>query len=203
MPDFPIGGIDVVAGDGVAAAQMRIRRFSADPFRQSFRGRTHGNRQARRVKCRSPQIGAAPVIGIPIIPEVRGLVLPGNRQVGVDVGALLNLILRQRHFQTLGFPVRMGYREWGDQYLPAAKPAAGFHRKIADAPRLIVEIELLHRSDLAILSLYGEALQMIRISQHRFGPPGHLPVRFGRRRSIHQRRSLTPQPPLRPSAGSR
>ena len=36
--------------------------------------------------------------------------LPRDRQVGVDVGAVLNLPLGQRHIEAPGFPVRMDHR---------------------------------------------------------------------------------------------
>ena len=89
--------------------------------------------------------------------------LPGNGPVRVDVGAFLNLPFRQCHIQPLGLPVRLDHGDWRDQHLPAAKPAAGFHRKVADGPRLVVEIELIDSSEIAVRSSNCETFQVRRI----------------------------------------
>jgi len=60
----------------------------------------------------------------------------------IDVRAVLNLLFRQRHIQSLGWPVRMEDREWRDQDLrPPSQPPV-FYREVADSPRFIVEIEI-------------------------------------------------------------
>jgi hypothetical protein len=68
----------------------------------------------------------------------------------IDVGALLDLLFGQRHIQTPGWPVRVDYGDWRDQHSPTAKPTAGVYREVADAPCLIVEIELVYSSKLTV-----------------------------------------------------
>src|ERR1035437_6784264 len=114
MADIAIGGLSAIASDGFGAAQMRIRRLSSDPLRHGFRGGSCGTSHARRGERWAPQVGTTPIIGIPVIPEVCGLVLPGDRPGRVDVGTFLNLLFRKRHIQPLGWPVRMDYGEWRD-----------------------------------------------------------------------------------------
>src|ERR1039458_2885821 len=139
---------------------MQIRRLSPTLLPLPSAGSSCGNSQARRVERGAPQIGATPIIGIPVIPEVCGLVLPGDGLVRVDVGAILNLLFRQRHLQSLGLKVRLDYREWRDQHSPAAKPAAGVYHEVADGPCIIVEIELIDRSKLAVRSSDHKTLQL-------------------------------------------
>ncbi len=158
MANFAVGRFHVIAGDGFGAAQVRIRGLSFDSARPRFRRSSHWNRQARRVARRAPQVGTTPIIGISVIQVVFGLVLPGDRLMRVDVRAILHLLFRQRHIQSLGWPVRVEYGDWRDQHLPAAQPAAGFYREVADGPGLIVEIELIHGSKLSVRSLDGRDL---------------------------------------------
>jgi len=94
----------------------------------------------------------------------------------IDVGAGLNLLFSQRHIQSLGWPVHMEDREWRDQHLPAAKPAAGFDREVADCPGLIVEVELIYSSKLSVRGLNRETFQKCDIRQHCLCPPGRLYV---------------------------
>jgi hypothetical protein len=81
----------------------------------------------------------------------------------IDVGAVLNLLLRQRHIQTLGLPIRGDYEDWRDQHSPAAKPSRGVYREVADGPCLIVEIELIYSSKLAVCSSDHKTVQMRNI----------------------------------------
>ena len=74
------------------------------------------------------EIGSAPIEGISVIPEVCDLVLPGDWLMRIDVRAILNLLFRQSHIQSFGLPIRHANNgDRRDQYLPAAKPAAGLH----------------------------------------------------------------------------
>src|ERR1035441_10606706 len=160
MADFTIGRFNVIASNVFATAQMRIRRLSPDPLHHPFGRSSCWNSQARRVERGAPQIGATPIIGIPVIPEVCGLVLPGDGLVRVDVGAILNLLFRQRHIQSLGLKVRLDYREWREKHSAASKPAAGVYHEVADGPCIIVEIELIDRSKLAVRSSDPKTLQL-------------------------------------------
>jgi hypothetical protein len=54
----------------------------------------------------------------------------------------------------------MDYRNWRDQDSPAAKPTASFEREVADGPCLIVEIELIYSSELAVCTSDHKTLQM-------------------------------------------
>src|ERR1035437_1628263 len=96
MADFTIGRLNVIASDGFVTAQMRIRRLCPDPVRQRLLESSYWNRQARRVKRWAPHIGTAPIVGIAVIPEESGLMLPGDGLVCVDVGAVLHLLFRQQ-----------------------------------------------------------------------------------------------------------
>jgi len=49
------------------------------------------------------------------------------------------------------------------QHLPAAKPSGGVYRKVADGPCLIVEIELIYSSKLAVCSSDHKTFQMRNI----------------------------------------
>jgi hypothetical protein len=63
---------------------------------------------------------------------------------------MLNLFFGQRHIQSPGPQVRMDHGEWRDQHLPSAKPAASVYHEVANDPRVIIEVELIYRSKLAI-----------------------------------------------------
>ena len=85
----------------------------------------------------------------------------------IDVRAILNLLFRQSHIQSFGLPIRHANNgDRRDQYLPAAKPAAGVNREIADSPGLILEIELIYRPNLAIHGPDRQSVEIFRISQH-------------------------------------
>jgi hypothetical protein len=58
--------------------------------------------------------------------------------------------------------------------LPATKPSAGFYREVADCPGLIVELELIHSSELTVRGSDRKALQLGSIPQHCVYPPGQL-----------------------------
>src|ERR1035441_10291983 len=168
MADIAIGGFNVIASDGFGAAQMRIRRLFPDPVRRRFRGSSCWIDEGRRVERRAPQVGTTPIRGTPVIPEVCGLVLPGDGLVHVDVGTFLNLLFRQPHIQPLGLPVRMDYGDWRDQHWPAAEPAAGFYREVTDGPCLIVEIELIYTPELTVRGSDCKTFQVrcIRFNTH-------------------------------------
>src|ERR1700735_4944535 len=108
----------------------------------------------------APQIGTTPVVGIPVMPEIFGLVLPADGQVRIHIGARLTLLSGQRHIESSGFPVGLDYGNRRDQNTPAAKPAAGFDREVANGPRVIVEIELFDGSQFAIRGTDYKARQM-------------------------------------------
>src|ERR1039458_10581717 len=114
MADVAISRGDVVASDSFGAAQMRIRGFFPNPFRQRFLRSDGWNIQVHRAVRWAPQIGTSPIIWIPVIPEVFSLVLPGYGPVRVDVGAMLHLLSRQRHVQPLGLPIHINHRKWRD-----------------------------------------------------------------------------------------
>src|ERR1022692_2230045 len=158
MADFTISRFHVITSDGFRAAQMRIRGLGLD-LACCFCGGGCWNSQIRRVEHWAPQIGTTPIIGISVIQVVFGFMLAGDRQMRVDVRAILNLLFRQRNIQPLGLPVRMEYGHWRDQHLPSAKPTTGFYREVADSPRLIVEIELINSSKLSIRSVDHETFQ--------------------------------------------
>src|ERR1035438_10179583 len=97
MADVTIGSLDGIAGDGLGTAKMRIGRLSLYPGGHRLCRSSRGNGHACRVERWAPQIGTTPIIGISVIPEVCGLVLPGDGLVGVNAGAILHLLLCQRH----------------------------------------------------------------------------------------------------------
>src|ERR1039457_5085524 len=152
MADFTIGRFNVIAGNGFATTQMRIRRLSPYAILQRFRRGNSRSSQARRIERWAPKIGTTPIVWIPVIPEECGLVLPRDGPLRVDIAAFLNLLFRQRHIQSLGWPVCRGDGHWRDQHRPPAKPAAGVNREVADCPCLIVEIELIHSPKLTVRS---------------------------------------------------
>jgi hypothetical protein len=74
-------------------------------------------------------------------------------------GLFSTCFFRQRHIQSLRLPVRLDYGERRDQHLPAA----GLHHKVADGPSLVVEIELIYSSNLAVRGPDLKTFQMGRI----------------------------------------
>src|SRR5580658_1697309 len=143
MAEFAISGLNVIASDGADTAQMGIRRLTWDLVRcRRFGSRAYTSRVVRG----APQEGTTPIVGVAVVPVVFGFMLSGNRLMRVDVGAILNVFFRQRHIQTLGFPIRIDHCKWRDQHLPSAQPAAGVHSEIADGPALILQIDLIYRS---------------------------------------------------------
>src|ERR1035437_7321112 len=121
----------------------------------------------------------------------------------IDVGAVLNLLLGQRHIQALGLQVRMDNGKWRDQYLPASKPAAGFYREVPDSPCLIVEIELIDGSKLSVRSLDRQTFHIRSFRQHVVAPPGAVIKLFSVSRIHTSRAILRPLLLLRPSTLSR
>jgi hypothetical protein len=87
-------------------------------------------------------------------------VLPGDGLVRVNVGAVLDLLFRQRHIHAPGLPVSVDNGNWRDQHLPAGKPPVGFYRKVADGPCLIVEIEMIYSSNFAVRGMDLKTSQM-------------------------------------------
>ena len=92
MADFTIGSFDVIAGDGLVTAQMRIHGRFVDVLRLRFVKDGCRNRQARWVRRWAPHVRSAPIVGITVVPHVHALMLPGDGLVRVDVGAVLHLL---------------------------------------------------------------------------------------------------------------
>ena len=86
--------------------------------------------------------------------------LARHRLVRGDIGAILNLLLSQRHIQAPGLPVHLEHGDGRDQHLPAAQPAGGVYRKVADGPGLIVEVQLIYGSKLAVRRSDRNTLQV-------------------------------------------
>ena len=161
MADFAILSFNVIARHGCSAAQMRIRRFFLDSFQRLglFRSSDFSS-QSRRVIRWTPQVRTAPIIWTSVIPEVCCLVLPRDGFVCIDIGAILHSLFRQRYIQPLGLPVGVDDGNWRDQHSPAAKPAAGFYHQVANGPCLVVEIQLIYSSNLAVRGPEHNTLQV-------------------------------------------
>src|ERR1019366_871353 len=111
--------------------------------------RDHSNKTgSRNTRGIRPRAGARPVFAC----RCRGYSQP--------------LLLRQRHIHSLSLKVRMDYGDRRDQPSPTTKPAAGFHDEVADGPCLIVEIDLIYDSKLAIRSSDQKTSQMRSIRHH-------------------------------------
>src|ERR1700689_2700120 len=89
----------------------------------------------------------------------------------IDVGAILNLLFRQRNIQTLGLPVWYAQDgDWRNQHLPAAKPAASVYREITYGPGLILEIKLIYRPNLAVRGPNGKPSKIFAFFQNGCSP---------------------------------
>ena len=63
-----------------------------------------------------------------------------------------------------GLPVRTAnHRDGRDEHQPACEPVAGVYREVADGPSLMVEIELVDRSDLTICRSNRKTMQILGI----------------------------------------
>src|SRR5271166_6863558 len=115
MADFTIARFHVITGDGFGATEMRIRRLSLAAARPHFRGSACWNSPASLIGL-SPLERTTPRTWIPVILVVFGFVLARDRPMCIDVGAVLNLLFRQRDVQAFGGPVHSNYGEWREQH---------------------------------------------------------------------------------------
>jgi hypothetical protein len=93
---------------------------------------------------------------------MRLLELPGYRHVGLGAGAALHLLARQRDMNGLvviaRVPLDRGRR---NQHLAPGQPAARVDHEVAHAPALVVEVQVLYRSDAAVAGHDGVAAQVL------------------------------------------
>lgn len=90
--------------------------------------------------------------------------MPRDRPVGVDVWTVLHLLFSDRDGQNLLRPARVADPDWRDQHLSARQPGAGVDHEIANYPRFVIEIEILHLADAAVGRMDGVVLKVLRTS---------------------------------------
>jgi hypothetical protein len=86
------------------------------------------------------------------------------RFVSVNVGTAPHLLFGDRDREYLFRPIRLTDGERRDQHFSTRKPRTSLDDQIADTPRSVIEIQVLHmtnetvsRADSAILQILGSA----------------------------------------------
>ncbi len=108
--------------------------------------------------------------------------------MAVPIRTVLDLLLGKIHIDRLPFPVHGSDRVGRDQHILSHEPVPGLHHQVANGPMLVVEVELLGRSDLPVVGVDPVVLQMVCFFQHGeprfdvyvFCPKGHWLVAFMR-----------------------
>src|SRR5262245_12183434 len=182
VAEVAVGRVDVVAHHVTRAPQMRVGvlaladdlllDLTVDGVRLRRGGGQHGIREL------SPPIRAVPVVGIPVILREGDFPLPVDRPVGLHRRTVAHLLLRQRRAQPRGSGNRLK-RERRDQYLSARQPRPGVDDEITDRPGLIVEVQILNATDVAVHRLDRDALEMTGRPEHAVLLP-EIPLPRGR-----------------------
>ena len=79
----------------------------------------------------------------------------------VDARAALHLRPGERDVDGVVLPVDPAHGDRRDQDAPSREPVGRVHHEVADRPRLIVEVELLDVTDVAVGGAHGEVVQGI------------------------------------------
>jgi len=78
------------------------------------------------------------------------LILAGNRPVRVDARTVSHCLLREVQMNDVGPRVCVLDRIGGYQDAAVVKPMAGLDRQISYGPRLVIEVDLIDRSNIAV-----------------------------------------------------
>jgi hypothetical protein len=108
-------------------------------------------------------------------------VLARNRLVRIDARAVLHLLARQIQVDNISSQICVADRVWRNQHLPFGRPASSIDHEIADTPRLVIEIDVLHTPYVAIACNDSASVKVVQISQHARTPF----QKSGRRCSAH------------------
>ena len=76
--------------------------------------------------------------------------LAGHRLVRVNVRALLHLPARQGHRDSELVTIRFPQGARRDQHFASRQPMACVHHQVTDDPRVVVEVEIMHLSNITI-----------------------------------------------------
>jgi hypothetical protein len=91
------------------------------------------------------------------------LLLAGNGFVGIDVRAMADLFLRNSDRENSVFPGMADHSLRSNQDFPG-QPVSCLYDQVSDGPDIIVEIEILHLSDVAIPGCYSKTDQVFNIA---------------------------------------
>jgi hypothetical protein len=84
--------------------------------------------------------------------------------VGVDPRALSNLLLCQIDKEHAMHPVRLLESGTWDEHLATRKEFPRVHDQVADLPLVVIEVEVMDRTESAIFTLYSVSEQDLRAS---------------------------------------
>ena len=93
-------------------------------------------------------------------------VLVGDRLVGVDAWTFPNLFAAQRHHHLAMTPVYPVYRGWRQKDSASRQPVSGVDDKITDCPALVVEVQIMHASDVTVGRVEREPQEIVDAAQH-------------------------------------
>ncbi|MCY1549852.1 hypothetical protein D9M68_860540 [compost metagenome] len=168
MAQRVVARVNAIARHFLAAAQTGICAFQFH-FQTGllapriFQRHVFEQRRQHRI---APGVGAGPVIGIAVVIEEIGFMLPRYRLVRLAAGTVLDLLARQADVQHRVMPVYAGDRNRRDQHLAPREPLAGIDHEVADHPFFIVEIDVVDTADIAVERSDLHAFEFFCTMQH-------------------------------------
>ncbi len=152
VSDFTVHRLDVVAGHRPGTPQVGVRVHVGG-----------GVRGLKIGPVGAPGVGAGQL----------DLLAARDRHFGVERGAVLDLLARQRHAQKPVGVVRRLHHARREDDAAAGQPVPGVHVEVAHLPRAAFEQQVLDRAHVVVESSDGTAVQTFDGNQH-IGPPLRL-----------------------------
>ena len=106
-----------------------------------------------------------PITRVVVMVEARPFMLPRYGSIGVDIGAILDLLPRDSNRNKLLRPARRICRRRRNQYLSTRQPGPCIDDKRANDPGLIIEIAVFYSTDRSVRGFYCAFEEIIRGTQ--------------------------------------
>jgi hypothetical protein len=153
----------LVTRDGPRAAKMSVLGLAVAAF-ALLRFNPRGNDAREPAKTSEPI--SDPIDGPAIVAEIICLVLPRNRTVGIDWGAVFDLPPREVYEQKFLVVLERPESMRRQQDLAAWQPRSRISDNITDLPASIVEIEVFDVTDVAIGRAKPVSIEGIDVMRH-------------------------------------
>jgi hypothetical protein len=109
-----------------------------------------GRGQDDRIFAGAPHSTAIPVSRPAVVSIIFFLVLAGNRPMRFDRRTKFDLLPGEVHEQSFLISVPMAESVRRKQDVPLVQPGPRIYDQVANGPRLVIEVEILHVANLAI-----------------------------------------------------